>query len=494
MGTSRSTTETRPGKDDVRCENEVHVMAELLVDNPDLRVFWTSFDPLDLASDSIDPLGFMAGYIALADRILPGLTTITNVPRYAGMLCLALRFARDAVGDDHGHGASARRRAIVEKLKLFERAWALACGFAEREQSIGVKATDGLRGVRAVHKWRDMHAQKERVTLAFDLLSNQVRYGGIGAYSTFLESMHLADMGTLTLRPLGEELADAFPSPADFGLDVLREDVRLSVEAMRQWGCEAHTGTLSTTEAQVFRRALQGGEETEFDDVTRWTMLRLIRRCDAQEQNKEPRLLAQCLSALKQSDRDGLKADAAASDRIRAALRVIEPYERLFQCTAFVFDQVRCGATGNGQANLRSVMKDESLVQACAEMRLACSEFVACLEDAESAPGGKDLRQDLQKLGLTDLAQTLGSASESPIEVGREVIRRHQRVQEGKFDGGFPKGPWIRVEPGQPDVAQLTSQRFGLDGVKVPDSWESMPRHPYRTFGARRFIKLCKIS
>lgn len=472
----------------------MHAMAELLVDNPDLRVFWTSFDPLDLASDSIDPLGFMAGYIALADRILPGLTTITNVPRYAGMLCLALRFAREAVGDDHGHGASARRRAIVEKLKLFERAWGLACGFAEQEQSIGLKATDGLRGVRAVHRWRDLHAQKERVTLAFDLLSNQVRYGGIGAYSTFLESMHLADMGTLTLRPLGEQLAEAFPSPADFGLDVLREGVRLPVQAMREWGCQAHTGTLSTAEAQIFRRALQGGEEAELDDVTRWTMLRLIRRCDVEEQNKEPRLLAKCLSALKQLGRDGSDADPAASDRIRAALRVIEPYERMFQCTAFVFDQVRCGVTGNGQANLGSVMLDKSLVQACAEMRSACGEFVAHLEEAESTPGGKDLRQGLQKLGMTELAQALGSASESPTEVGREVLTRHQRVQEGKFDGGLPKGPWIRIEPGQPNVAQLTSQRFGLDGVQVPDSWQSMPRHPYRTFGARRFIRLCKIS
>ena len=43
-------------------------MPELLLEKPDSCVFWSAYDPLDLASDSIDPLGFMAGYVALADR------------------------------------------------------------------------------------------------------------------------------------------------------------------------------------------------------------------------------------------------------------------------------------------------------------------------------------------------------------------------------------------------------------------------------------------
>ena len=32
---------------------------ELLIDKPNLRAFWSGYDPLDLASDRIDPLGFM---------------------------------------------------------------------------------------------------------------------------------------------------------------------------------------------------------------------------------------------------------------------------------------------------------------------------------------------------------------------------------------------------------------------------------------------------
>jgi hypothetical protein len=61
-------------------------------------------------------------------------------------------------------------------------------------------------------------------------------------------------------------------------------------------------------------------------------------------------------------------------------------------------------------------------------------------------------------------------------------------------DGGLPKGPWVRLESGQACAARLTSQRFGLDASQVKDSWSTMPRHPYRTAGARRFIRLCKIQ
>ena len=218
-------------------------MSELLLEKPDFRVFWSAYDPLDLASDSIDPLGFMAGYVALADRILPGFTTITTIPRYASMLCLALRFAREYVGVGENITCS-DGGLIIEKLKLFERAWALACGLAEEDPAIGAKATDGLRGIRAVHRWRDFNAGKEKLTLGFELLSNQVRYGGIGAYSTFLEALHLADMSALTLRPLGEQLADAFPSPAGYDLDVMRSDTKLSADGsagLGSGGARGHT-------------------------------------------------------------------------------------------------------------------------------------------------------------------------------------------------------------------------------------------------------------
>ena len=224
-------------------------MAELLLASPSLSVFWTAYDPLDLASDSIDPLGFLAPYVTLADRILPGLTTITTVPRYAGMLCSALRGARAIVGDSGP--IATRRRKVIEYLKLFERAWAVACGYAEEDAALGRVATDGVRGIRAIHRHRTVCAGREKVALTFALLSNQVRYGGIGAYSTFLEAVHLADMQSLLLRPLGEKLAEAFPAPEGFGIEIVREDSRHFVESLREWGKAAHAGAASESTRPV---------------------------------------------------------------------------------------------------------------------------------------------------------------------------------------------------------------------------------------------------
>jgi hypothetical protein len=62
----------------------------LLIEQP-LQIFWTMYDPLDLASTSLDPLGFARGYLALADKFLPSFTTVTTVPRYVSMLCAALK-------------------------------------------------------------------------------------------------------------------------------------------------------------------------------------------------------------------------------------------------------------------------------------------------------------------------------------------------------------------------------------------------------------------
>jgi hypothetical protein len=456
----------------------------------DLRLFWTAFDPLDLASDSIDPLGFMTGYVALADRLLPGLTTITTVPRYAGMLCCALSAARNAVGGEISQGPSAYRRQIIEKLKLFERAWALACGIAE-SNNVGDRATDGLRGVRAVHRYLELVSGKEKISLAFSLLSNQVRYGGIGAYGTFLESMHLADLNALTLRPLGIELARAFPSPESHGLDVLREDGKLSVESLRQWGEFSHVGTLSTPEAQCLRRALQGDEEAELDDQARWVMLRLVRTCAVAEDMAERDLMRACLSFLEHNDFSRIDIGGLAKTRIQPALRVIEQYERMYQCASFLFDQMRTAATSSGRASLTELAGRERVQNAFGEMKVSAADFLREVEAASPEDGIGPARQTLQKLRILDLAQTAASI-DNPVMLCQEVVRRHTSIQQGKFDGGLPKGAWISAD-GNDHQFRLTQQRFGIEPSEAPEAWHNVPRHPYRTAGARRFIRQCLI-
>jgi len=48
--------------------------------------FLTAYDSLGGSSGSIDPLGALQTYGALADLLLPGVTTVTNRSRYLSML------------------------------------------------------------------------------------------------------------------------------------------------------------------------------------------------------------------------------------------------------------------------------------------------------------------------------------------------------------------------------------------------------------------------
>jgi len=82
-----------------------------------LTLFATAYDPLDLASDSIDPLGFLRAYLSLADRMLPGFTTVTSVPRYLPMLCAGLRAAERLHPRDEGREpAKARGRRLEPRM------------------------------------------------------------------------------------------------------------------------------------------------------------------------------------------------------------------------------------------------------------------------------------------------------------------------------------------------------------------------------------------
>ncbi|RJO64281.1 MAG: hypothetical protein C4523_18710 [Myxococcales bacterium] len=59
----------------------------------ELTPFLTTYDPSDLPSASIDPLGFDRGYLFLADKLLPGLTNVASRPRYFSLLCLGAALA-----------------------------------------------------------------------------------------------------------------------------------------------------------------------------------------------------------------------------------------------------------------------------------------------------------------------------------------------------------------------------------------------------------------
>lgn len=50
-------------------------------------LFVTAYDPSDLPCGSLDPLGFERGYLLLADKLLPGSTSVADRPRYSSVIC-----------------------------------------------------------------------------------------------------------------------------------------------------------------------------------------------------------------------------------------------------------------------------------------------------------------------------------------------------------------------------------------------------------------------
>lgn len=177
----------------------------LLVADP-VEVFWTPYDPLDLASGSLDPLGFARGYLALADRLLPSFTTVTTVPRYVSMLCAALNVAQKRVPAEAGLPLPKLRQARLKLMKSYERAWALACGLAARVEEGGPKAVGGLRGIRYVNRRLETLSGREKYvqTGSFNLLSNQVRMGpGVSLEIDRDDDADIQETGTLLVPHLG---------------------------------------------------------------------------------------------------------------------------------------------------------------------------------------------------------------------------------------------------------------------------------------------------
>jgi hypothetical protein len=320
----------------------------LLVADP-VEVFWTPYDPLDLASGSLDPLGFARGYLALADRLLPSFTTVTTVPRYVSMLCAALNVAQKRVPAEAGLPLPKLRQARLKLMKSYERAWALACGLAARVEEGGPKAVGGLRGIRYVNRRLETLSGREKYvqTGSFNLLSNQVRYGGIGIYSTFLEECRLAWMRSLTLRPLGEELAEAFPHPAH-DLKVHDEEDRLSLNMLQAWGIRAHVGAFTEREAQVLAKALHAGEEAEWPDHVRWTALRMLAQLGPADDYDEGLLLGLLARAIGNARFRDLQAPAECVAQIQAALHIMEPFERFYRAMLFLFEHLRAVASAEG--------------------------------------------------------------------------------------------------------------------------------------------------
>src|SRR5262249_9494682 len=125
--------------------------------------------------------------------------------------------------------------------------------------------------------------------------------------------------------------------------------------------------------------------------------------------------------------------------------------------------------------------------------RSAASDLLDALERAGTVhpQTAQDLRGTFVEAGVLALAD----AARGGLDVGGLlvlVLDRHRDVQQGKFDRGEPKAAWVRRDPGNGSV-RLTAQRHQLPRSGRYEGWGQIPWHPYRTYGARRFVKACGI-
>lgn len=137
----------------------------------------SAWDPRSTASGSIDPLGALRAFTAIASTMLPGVTTITSRVRYLSWISAGLRLLDEAPNAPHGGQAGRARR---RRLLAWERLVALAtCRHAlEREAAVDDPAWKQLRGVSYVRR-----ALAEEIrSSAFPMLRNQAGTGGIGTY------------------------------------------------------------------------------------------------------------------------------------------------------------------------------------------------------------------------------------------------------------------------------------------------------------------------
>lgn len=457
---------------------------------PDFRLFWTAYDPLDLAGGSIDVLGLQAGYLALADKFLPGFTTVTTAPRYVSMLCAAVGAVEEAVPCTGEPSARARTTRLAG-VKSYERAWALACALAATDGAVGTAAVDGLRGIQSVRRRLGELAAREKSirTASFNMLADQVRYGGIGAYASLVEECHLASMRSLALRPPGARLAGTFPGPGD--LSVWDEEKPLSLDALKEWGLRCHLGAFKLKEeGTALAAALRGGEEGGRDDEVRWTTLRLLSTLGDREA-AEPALLDELLESIRRGDFDHLKVSADCLLQIEAALVLIHPYELFSQAVQFLFDAVRAAATDEPEVKLDSVATTAPCVAACKAARKAASDLLDAIPKADGVhQSTQDVRRVLTDTGVGALAEAIRATS-SDVDLLDLVLTRHRDVQQGKFDRGQRKAPWVARDAGGP--VRLTAQRHQLQRSDRCASWDRFPRHPYRTWGARQFARACGI-
>ena len=415
--------------------------------------FVSAWDPRAAASGSIDPLGALRPFTAIATTLLPGVTTITSRVRYLSWVCAGLRLL-DEVPDSPSGGRAGRARR--QKILAWERLVALATGTYAKAEGVAEDdpSWDQLRGVSYVRR----AAAEDIRSPAFPMLRNQAGVGGVGTYWVTLVAGGLVenDAGRLTLR--GTKLADVFllhratPDRASLVRIISGEDITFAESVLADWGRAAHLGAASPREQRLLADAL-----LEPDAHRR--MASAMQATEAGTSDGDTfRLLGEYL---------GTRRDPLA-DRLAAVLAVASSFENLHRELLYRFEQVLAWSSHNQPVALKSIQLaagDASLAHLGDELKEGLARHRARLPHP--------MAEAVHKFSL---AVAPAVRAQNDAELVRGLIRHHERVQAGKLDASRqPKRPW----------AELSGNGVVIDPRYAPDKRPDKPgstefTHRYR--------------
>ena len=423
--------------------------------------FLTAYDPLGGSSGSIDPLGALQTYGALADMLLPGVTTITTRSRYLSMLCAALANAERHQKFLPGASGLAQRRKAVEP---FERLWALAC-VAARDEGITL-AADGLRGITYAEKtYRHFAQNGKKVNPDFKLLKYQSRTGAVGTYWTALIGGELAHPDTGALAYEGSELAQQFPIPQLKDKDrkrladpELAHRVSMPLDDLIEWAEACHLVAADTTEREQLGDALTADDRRDCMNRALFKMADADGLPDAWDTQSLERLHTE-LNSIERAVGLGLPM---AVDAVLVTERFHEAVLAVFQVLLWWGTQ-HAGKTVDDLVAERDVQK---ATDRCRETALTLRQYRETCERTE-------VREAIK--GLASFAYAIDRAS-SPRLLVDEILHRHHQVQSGKVAGGVPKRDWIAFDGGK---LLRPSPRFQRKESPVAAVGKTLT-HPYR--------------
>ncbi len=423
--------------------------------------FLTAYDPLGSSNGSIDPLGALQSYGALADMLLPGVTTVTTRSRYVTMLCAALANAEAYQRFLPAASGLAQRRIAVEP---FERLWALACVAARQAGS--EKAADGLRGVTyAEDRYRAIASDGKRVDVDFKLLKYQGRTGAVGTYWTALIGGQLIDADTGALTAEGRELAMGFPELPLPVKDCQRladpqraRGVTLTLNELQEWGRRCHLAAAGKPEQTLLGEALIADDRR--DSI-----------CRALSEMSTSRPLPKTwnissIKRLRQTVGRIPRADALGLPIVLDAILVTERFHEAVLC---VFETLLWWGTERAGQPVQRLLSDGAFRQ----------KTDHCVSTAQALC---DFRRQCERSEIRDAIDSLVAFSNALVHCNSSnavvdgVLQRHHQVQSGKLDGGMPKRDWIGM-----DGSKLLRPSPRFQRTAPPAAAEgSALTHPYR--------------